>query len=365
MKRRPSPFPKYVHRYRDRHGKLRTEFSHGSLPLPEPVLGPEWWERYRGALADFLAGREPGARSKIGAARTQAGTVSHGFVIYTGSANFTNELAPSTRQVHFRILRRWTDVYGDYRLKHLQRHHVAGWVEKKAATPGAARDFLRALRRMMQYLASVGEIEIDPTQGVKPPKQRNAAIHTWSEAEIAQFRGHHPLGSTARTALELLLGTAQRRSDVVRMGRQHLREGGKAIYVQQQKTGWAGEIPIDDELIQALAAAPVTDLTFLVTEAGARFASAASFGNKFRDWCNQAGLPRECSSHGLRKSACTRLAEAGCTPHEIAAISGHISLSEVQRYTKAVNQARLARAARAKTGTKIGEPKIRFAKTAP
>jgi hypothetical protein len=51
----------------------------------------------------------------------------------------------------------------------------------------------------------------------------------------------------------------------------------------------------------------------------------------------------------------SELAEAGCTPHEIKAISGHITLAEVERYTKAVDQARLARAARAKIATKIGE----------
>ena len=51
------------------------------------------------------------------------------------------------------------------------------------------------------------------------------------------------------------------------------------------------------------------------------------------------------TAHGLRKAAARRLAEAGCTMHEIAAITGHASLSEVQRYTRAADQARLARAA--------------------
>jgi integrase len=41
-------------------------------------------------------------------------------------------------------------------------------------------------------------------------------------------------------------------------------------------------------------------------------------------------------------SAARRLAEAGCTMHEIAAITGHASLNEVQRYTKAADQKRLA-----------------------
>ena len=65
---------------------------------------------------------------------------------------------------------------------------------------------------------------------------------------------------------------------------------------------------------------------------------------------------RRCTIHGLRKAACRRLAEAGCTVHEIAAISGHATLKEVERYTKAADQARLAQAAMARTVTdKAGE----------
>jgi len=49
--------------------------------------------------------------------------------------------------------------------------------------------------------------------------------------------------------------------------------------------------------------------------------------------------------HGLRKGMCRRLAEAGCTAHQIAAISGHKTLREIERYTKAADQQRLAVAA--------------------
>jgi integrase len=76
-----------------------------------------------------------------------------------------------------------------------------------------------------------------------------------------------------------------------------------------------------------------------------------------------AGLPH-CSAHGLRKAAARRLAEAGCTAHEIAAITGHASLAELVRYTRAVDQRRLAEAAIAKTRTSSGKPAERFAKKA-
>jgi integrase len=97
------------------------------------------------------------------------------------------------------------------------------------------------------------------------------------------------------------------------------------------------------KLKAALASVPRTNLTFLVTEWGRPF-TAAGFGNWFRDRCNEAGL-RHCSFHGLRKAAATRLANAGCTAEQIKARTGHKSLAEVGRYTKAADQERLARQA--------------------
>jgi integrase len=85
--------------------------------------------------------------------------------------------------------------------------------------------------------------------------------------------------------------------------------------------------------------------------------SGNDFSEQFRQWCNAAGLPQHCVFHGLRKLGCTRLADAGCTVHEIAAWSGHLTLREVERYTKAADRKRNARAALGKvlngSGTSI------------
>jgi hypothetical protein len=50
----------------------------------------------------------------------------------------------------------------------------------------------------------------------------------------------------------------------------------------------------------------------------------------------------------LRKAACRRLAEHGCSANEIMSISGHTTMKEIVRYTVAADQARLARNAFAK-----------------
>jgi integrase/recombinase XerD len=61
------------------------------------------------------------------------------------------------------------------------------------------------------------------------------------------------------------------------------------------------------------------------------------FGNKFRAWCNEAGL-YHCTVHELRKACAARLAERGASAHEIMSITGHKSLEEVERYTRAARQ---------------------------
>ena len=86
--------------------------------------------------------------------------------------------------------------------------------------------------------------------------------------------------------------------------------------------------------------APSKHLTYLVTEFGKPH-TPNGFGNKFKDWCRQADLPH-CSAHGLRKAAAARLAERGATAHEIMAITGHQSLEEVERYTRAAQRRKLA-----------------------
>jgi len=124
------------------------------------------------------------------------------------------------------------------------------------------------------------------------------------------------------------------------MGRQHIRDGELAV--RQGKTNAALLIPVLPELQAIIDATPTGHLTLLVTKTGKSY-GANDFSEQFRKWCDDAGLPPECSFHGLRKAALTRLADAGCTAHEIAAISGHKTLKEVERYTRAADQARLAR----------------------
>lgn len=219
--------------------------------------------------------------------------------------------------------------------------------DRKAETPEAANDRLKALRAVFNW-ATKKDVELaltNPARDVAYFQSAGDGYHSWTEEEVATFEERHPIGTKARLALALMLYTSQRRSDVVLFGKQHV-TNGRLRFTQQKNRNRKPislEIPIHPELQRVIDASPCGDLTFLVTEFNRPF-TANGFGNWFRKRCNEAGLPH-CSSHGLRKAAASRLADRGATEHQIMSITGHTTSKEVTRYTKAANQKRLARSA--------------------
>jgi integrase len=327
----------FVNSFVDRHGRVRHYFrKRGARNVPLPGLpgSPEFMHAYEAAIATA----EPVV---IGASRAKVGTVAATVSMYLASAEFA-DLAEETRRTRRNILEHLREAHGDKRLAAIERKHVQALVDAKAATPSAARNLLAVLRMLMKFTVSAGIRRDDPTIGVRHARIKTAGYRTWTEADIGTYQEHHPIGTMPRLALALSLGTGQRRSDVVRMGRQHV--SGGSITIRQSKTGKPLVIPIIEELRAAIEAMGSDHLTFLTTARGKPF-TAAGFTNYFRKQCKAAGLATGLSAHGLRKAMCRRLAEAGCSANEIAAISGHQTLHEVERYTKAADQERMARTA--------------------
>jgi integrase len=214
-------------------------------------------------------------------------------------------------------------------------------LDAMAGKPGATRNFLAAIRALMAYSVSVGLRADDPSIGLKvSTKLRPGGLYTWTESDIAAFEAKHPIGSRARLAFALLLYSAQRRTDVLQLGRQHIRDG--MLHIRQSKTGKALSIPIHPAMRAVLDATPSDHLTILVSRNGRPFHPDA-FTRWFGKCCAEAGITSRATVHGLRKAAARRLAEAGCSASVIASVTGHKSLREVQRYVEAADQMRLAR----------------------
>jgi integrase len=343
--------PKYVQAWVDHEGRPHCYYrrpGYPRVPLPGLPWSPEFMLAYDDAKK---AVPEP-----IGAKRIRPGSVAAAVAMFYWSLAFTS-LAPGSQASRRAILERFRAEYGTYPMAKLPREFVVAALNRMK--PFAARNWLKAIRALCQFAVSQALAPADVTQGIKLPKVKTDGHHTWDEAEIAQFEAHHPIGSKARLALALPLFTCQRRGDVIHMGRQHIRDG--VLIVRQQKTGVTLAIPVHPALQSVLDATPSEHLTFLTSRSGRPYA-ANDFTEQFRVWCNEAGLPTRCKVHGLRKAACRRLAEAGCSANEIAAISGHVTLQEVARYTRAVDQEKMARNAMARVNATVSNPEM-FDKT--
>jgi integrase len=159
-------------------------------------------------------------------------------------------------------LERFRQAHGVKPLRGLHRQHISAVIGAKADKPEAANHLLKTLRIILAYAVVQGMIEANPAAGIKKYRSPGDGYHSWSESEVAQFEQRHPVGSKARLALALGLYTAQRKSDCLRMGWQHVT--GDAIAVRQQKTAAALLIPMHPHLVAALASVPRTNLTFRI-----------------------------------------------------------------------------------------------------
>lgn len=342
--RRPDRLPPYVQAFTDRNGHARFYLRRKGCPRVA-LPGLPW-------SPTFMAAYEKAMQTAPQPQRGASGTIGALIGAWYSSADY-KALRGSTAGVYRNIAERFRASDGHRLVRDMEPHHVRRLLAARADTPAAANTFLKVLRSLMRFAVEDNWRPTDPTYGVRRIRDKTAGFHTWTEAEIAQFEAAHPVGSRARLAFDLLLWTGQRRADVVRMGRQHLQAG--FLDITQEKTGERLAIPVSAALRASIdAASPADHLTFLVTAAGAPF-TAAGFGNWFRDCCREAGLPDACSAHGLRKAMARRLAERGRTTQEIKSVTGHRTLSEVERYTRATDQRRLAESAMdgLETGTKV------------
>src|SRR5262249_25065243 len=160
--------------------------------------------------------------------------------------------------------------FGHLQVASLDSHYAKKIIERNK--PGVARLVLSAIRALIALAIENGDRADDPTRGIKRPKLSSHGWHTWTDDEIEQYEAKHPIGSKARLAFALALYTGQRPSDLIRMGRQHVREN--RISVAQQKTNTRLWIPMHPELRKIIDSTPSDHLTFITSEYGKPYATA-------------------------------------------------------------------------------------------
>jgi integrase len=334
----PKPRPPHLHSERTRHDARAWYVRKGHGPrirIKADYGTADFWADYLAALQGTPpVGRKPPKRT---------GSLVWALERYRASPAWA-ALSNATRRQSENIYRTVVAAAGDELLTDVNTDTIRAGRDRRAATPHAANNFLKSMRRFFGWCADPDGgalLKRNPTVGVKLLKGANKdGFHTWTEEEIQRFEARWPIGTRERLALHLLLFTGLSRGDVVGLGRQHVSDGVIAFRMEKNRGDGMVYPPVLPVLAKTIAeSSPTGGLTFLVTERGAPFVKE-SFGNWFREACRAAGCPG--SAHGLRKAAATRCADNGATVHQLMALFGWKTEKMALVYTRKADRRRLA-----------------------
>lgn len=322
------PLPPHVQVERSRHGKVMFYFRRSAgaprIRLPDPKE-PDFKAAYAAALT--------GSPRPVN--RAESGTLEWLVEAYKRSAHWAS-LKPSTRRMRENILIRVVAENGKVPFRAIARKHINEAIDRRP--PHAGNTFRKVMSQMFAWALSVDLVTANPVEGSTRRKIKSAGHHAWTVEEVERFHARWPVGTRERLCMDLALFTGLRRSDLVTVGRQHVRDG--VISIRTEKTGAVVHVPVFPLLQASLDAVAGADLAFIATSHGKPFQSPASLGNWFRGACVAAGVSGRL--HGLRKAGATIAADAGATAHQLMAMYGWRKLEEAELYTRQADRRRNA-----------------------
>jgi integrase len=266
---------------------------------------------------------------------------------YTLSIEFQQKLAASTQVEYRRMLTAAEAEFGNMPIAALDdprvRKDFLDWREKVARKSGdrEADNRLSAISAMLTWAADRGRVAANHLRGFKRLYHADRSEIIWLPEHIAAFMKTAPL--EMQRALIIGLHTGQREGDLLRLTWSSY-DGGW-IKLRQGKARRAGvqgplvEIPCTAALRRMLDAMERASPLILTTKTGQSF-KKRYFARLWDEAMKAAGLqqvqlpgmaaPVDLHFHDLRGTAVTLLSEAGCTPQQVATITGH-SLKTVHR----------------------------------
>ena len=328
----------YVKPERDRQGRIKYWYfrRHGRRwRLPGEPLSTEWLAEYSRLKAETDATQTPKAQPTAYPSKSFGALA----LDYYASPEYRGR-KPKTQRVYRSIIDPLVGRIGRHAVTLIERRHVKKWRDERAHTPGMANLTVSVVRLLLAYAVDNEYRRDNPALRLTTFKL--GEHRAWTPEELAAFERRWPEGTMQRRAYALARYTGQRCSDVAAMTRAH--RVACRIKVRQEKTDVELWVREHSALAAELARGEQGHMALLTKPKGTAW-SADELSGDFGEWIEAAGLPDDVVMHGLRKVAARDLADAGCSAHEIMSITGHKSLKEIERYTKAADQRRLADAA--------------------
>ena len=311
---------RWFHTYR-RGDKENSLGVHGLHPTDPQVV------------AAWAAEHSRWENSPPGTQTPKSGSFAWAVDIYRAGPHWAS-LSVETQKNRDAILARYIHAQGGRPLTSIGTADVEAALYAKGGN--AAVNELKALRPVFQHMTRLRFIPRDPTAGIKIVRPESAGFVTATPEGVKAFQDRWEISTTERLIFDLALFTGAARVDLAQLGRHNIE--GKVLAFKRHKTGVESLVPITPELRAIIARTPDIAPAFILNGKGKPY-TKESLGNRFGDAAKEAGV--EFRLHGLRKAFCVYWAEQGRTTHQIATMAGHMTLSEVERYTRAADRRRM------------------------
>lgn len=217
------------------------------------------------------------------------------------------------------------EFWGDD-IEKITRPMMFRFKDRQFDKPGNCKIALSSLRAVFRFAHNNGWIVGNPAANLSG-MPKSSPHKRWTDAEIALFIETAP--EHLRMAVLTALYTGQRRGDLVKL--RWTDYDGNTIHLIQQKTGKELTITVHPVLRAALdkwgRCGP-----YLLRNSRNEPWSGPSLHRAVSRHAKAIGLTDR-TLHGIRKSTVSKLAELGCTPHQIMSVTGH-SLKEASNYSR-------------------------------
>ncbi len=228
------------------------------------------------------------------------------------------EKAEKTKTGYFNIMRRIDTAMGEYPAAIVDRKVVKAYYNTLCESSiSSANAVMRVLKLLFSFAVDEGHLDSNPVKGIRLMNTK-ARHQVWSEEEVQTLL----LKATPSIKIAILLAiyTGQRQTDIRKM--QWVQYDGQTISIKQQKTGKYIEIPALEALRKALDPICASSGYIVINEVTGQPYTEDHMIKSFIKLKNDCGYPEK-QFRDFRRTAAVRLSEAGCTPHEISAITGH------------------------------------------
>jgi hypothetical protein len=315
------------------HPNRGTALEGKRVALGRDPRDPEFWEKLKAAQGKPSGGVEPWTFAALALA-------------YRGSPEWARN-RPNTKRMANLCIDRIVDKWGPLPVASVTARHIYALRELYAGTPQMANKLLAVLRVLIAFGVPRGYIDRNPANDVKPlPLVDVEHARPWPEEAFKRVVETAP--ESIRRFAFLGRATGQRRSDLVLYGRKNRRADGLQVKIGKLRDR-DHFIPLKDSELAEIDSWSCSNTGPWITNAAGQPMSAQAISQALdrfvADTPELAELPVR--PHGLRAMAvCDRRLD-GLSHQEISA-QLCMSLGMVMRYSKHIDQERLAREANKK-----------------